>query len=243
MPKTNKSVEERFWEKVDIKEADDCWEWKAYSSFGKYGQFGIGKKLKQAHYVAWELTYGPIPKGFGIQHHCGNSSCTNPKHLFLKKKPETMEERFWEKVDIKSVDDCWMWQAGGLLENGYGYGKFNIDKVIYNAHVVAWKITNGSIPDGLYVLHTCDKPGCCNPNHLFLGTQKDNWMDCYRKNRANHVFGSRCGSAKITEQDVVKIRVFYKTGNYSQNKLGEMFNLSGRSICAVVRKEQWKHVE
>jgi hypothetical protein len=161
----------------------------------------------------------------------------------MPKSKKSIEERFWSKVDIRCPNECWEWKAGGLLSNGYGYGKFNINKVIYNSHIVAWKLTNGNIPDKLRVLHKCDHPGCCNPHHLFLGTQKDNVRDCMSKHRFNHVYGSRCSSAKITEEDVIKIRELYSTGNYSQNKLGEIFGISGRSICAVIRREQWRNVK
>ena len=52
----------------------------------------------------------------------------------------------------------------------------------YSAHRLAFEIYKGSIPEGLYVLHTCDRPGCVNPDHLFTGTQADNMIDWADKN-------------------------------------------------------------
>lgn len=85
--------------------------------------------------------------------------------------------RFWAKVD--RGDDCWEW-TGIKDPNGYGRcGMFGETL----AHRVAWKLTREAIPGGLFVLHRCDNPPCCNPDHLFLGTQADNIADMDHKGR------------------------------------------------------------
>jgi hypothetical protein len=91
--------------------------------------------------------------------------------------------RFWSKVVIKTPEECWEWQAS---KNCHGYGRFNLEGRAHGArgaHVVAWMLTHGPVPDGLCVLHRCDNPGCVNPNHLFLGTHTDNMRDMVNKNR------------------------------------------------------------
>lgn len=89
-------------------------------------------------------------------------------------------ERFWEKVDIKSSDECWEWQA---YRNKKGYGCFRLGGV-EQAHRVAYVITNGQISDGKpQINHSCDNRSCCNPAHLWAGTQLENMRDAKAKGR------------------------------------------------------------
>jgi uncharacterized protein YjiS (DUF1127 family) len=89
-------------------------------------------------------------------------------------------ELFWSKVKRGGPDECWPWLAA-TNEKGYGVvgGKDGTTK----ANRVAWKLTNGPIPDGKCVLHRCDNPPCCNPGHLFTGTRGDNNRDMHAKGR------------------------------------------------------------
>lgn len=73
----------RFWSKVNVGEVGECWDWLAQTDGWDYGRFQIHDKPWQAHRVAWILTYGPIPEGLGVLHHCDNPGCCNPYHLFL----------------------------------------------------------------------------------------------------------------------------------------------------------------
>ena len=77
-----KSIEERFWEKVTIGNQSECWNWKGTVS-GKYGRFYLDGRLRVAHMVSWELSFGEIPDSMFIHRHCRNSLCCNPSHLFL----------------------------------------------------------------------------------------------------------------------------------------------------------------
>lgn len=100
-----------------------------------------------------------------------------------------LEERFWSKVAKTSTSDCWFWKASIDVN---GYGQFGLmpgqlgtgpKQVMAKAHRVAWILTHGEIPPGMYLCHTCDMPRCVNPSHLFLGTQVENMRDCVQKNR------------------------------------------------------------
>lgn len=96
-----------------------------------------------------------------------------------KKIPSVMAAyHFWSRVD--NTGECWLWT--GSQRDGYGrllfQGRFKL------AHRVAWELTNGPIPDGLYVCHTCDNPPCVRPAHLFVGSQQDNLNDMVAKGRS-----------------------------------------------------------
>jgi hypothetical protein len=107
-------------------------------------------------------------------------------------KPRPLAERFWEKVDKRGPDECWEWTAS---RNPDGYGHLRVGSLrdgtrrMRKAPRVAYELTHGPIPPssasthGTCVLHSCDNPGCCNPRHLFLGSQYDNIADMQAKGR------------------------------------------------------------
>lgn len=93
----------------------------------------------------------------------------------------SLADRLWAKVDKSGGPDaCWLWTGH---RNQKGYGKIGADRKTIGAHRGAWMVTNGPIPDGLFVLHRCDNPPCCNPAHLFVGTNADNMTDMAQKGR------------------------------------------------------------
>ena len=91
-------------------------------------------------------------------------------------------ERLVSKIVIDNVTDCWVWQGG---KNNIGYGMIRDGKQMRTTHRVSYEEhSQTKIPAGLCVLHRCDYPLCCNPQHLWLGTLKDNTQDMLRKGRA-----------------------------------------------------------
>ena len=93
---------------------------------------------------------------------------------------KTLKQSFMEKVELSPFNgDCWIWTACVVK----GYGSIVFSRVARQAHRVSWELFMGDIPDNLFVCHHCDNPPCVNPNHLFLGTAKDNYHDMKNKNR------------------------------------------------------------
>jgi hypothetical protein len=138
---------------------------------------------------------------------------------------------FWEKVVIGP--ECWGWKAA-IASNG---------RAMYQgvgASRVSWEIHNGEIPIGMFVLHTCDNPVCVNPKHLFLGTQKDNMQDKYKKGRENLPFGIRNSSAKVSERDAIAIRILYPA--LSQRKISNMYGINQSQVSRIVSGFSWRHL-
>lgn len=125
-------------------------------------------------------------------------------------------ESFFDKKAIKK-NGCWDW-SGCFDRNNYGYMSF-LKKRLY-AHRASWIIYNGFIPDGQCVLHRCDNPRCTNPEHLFLGTQRDNLLDMINKKRYKLM-----PSRKFNKEDVLNIRKLLNDGK-SQRTIAALYNVS-----------------
>lgn len=163
--------------------------------------------------------------------------------------------RFWSKVDQSGGPDaCWLWTGA---KRDFGYGRVKINRRFRRAHRVAWLASFGAIPAGLCVCHACDNPPCCNPAHLFLGTQAENLADMVAKGRHNPSTGDRHGSparpgcrmrgeangrAKLTDAKVACIRARYAAGGVSQCSLAREYGVSHPAINNIVQRKSWVHI-
>lgn len=179
--------------------------------------------------------------------HCGKSfiqerkrnKCCSLMCAGLNRFPDHIA-RFWGRVlKPRDNDACWIWT--GKIRNGYGKFAFKIngERRYVTAHRFSWELTNGPIPNGLFVCHKCDNPPCLNPLHLFLADALENMKDRDRKGRQAR--GEKGGTAKLTEEKVGQIRK--KIANKEKIRdIVKEFNISSSSVYAIGYRRTWKHV-
>lgn len=152
----------------------------------------------------------------------------------MASRPVTPEQ-FWARVRIGPVSECWLWTGS---RHPQGYGQFSRGGKTTRASRHAWELTHGPVPSGLWVLHHCDNPPCCNPAHLFLGTVRDNTNDKVAKGR--HARGESSGAAMLTEDQVQEIRSLSAAGA-RQIELAGIYGVHQGTISSIVRGRIWKH--
>ncbi len=155
---------------------------------------------------------------------------------------------FWRKVRVKR-SGCWERKAAVHQPPKLPYGKFGFCGIHTTAHRFSWIYCFGQVPPGLQVHHRCDNPRCCNPFHLWVGTQKDNIQDMLSKGRRPHVrgrqrsgFGTQQHSAKLDEAKVREARRLYATSVPSTVKLGRRYGVTPLTINRAIKGVTWKHV-
>lgn len=137
-------------------------------------------------------------------------------------------ERFWEKVE--KAEGCWLW-TGALGANGYGVTF--LDGKIKRAHRVSWLMATGTeVPSNLDCCHKCDNRRCVNPDHLFIGTRRDNMRDCVMKGRH---------PVKLTVENVREIRARSAAGEVART-ISASFGIHKNHVYKVVSGKAWSHV-
>ncbi len=227
-----------FWTRVK-KLKNGCWQWMGAKHNGGYGASRWHGKPCPAHRVAWMITNGSIPEGMKPMQACNNTGCCNPAHMKLSTMGEFRRlDRFWERVD-KKKNGCWEWMG---KRNPLGYGFVLVHYRPKRAHRFSWEIHNGPIPKGVFVCHKCDNPPCVNPDHLFLGTPKDNIQDCVKKGRFNKPKGEDHPHAVLTDIKVRNIRDLRKAGA-THREIATLIGCSCGAISAVLHRRVWRHVK
>jgi len=235
----------RFWSKVD--RSTDCWLWGGMTN-GDSGQFTLVRRPKnirtQAHVYAWTEANGPLPVGGMLIDQCGNRLCVRPEHwalgtcrdLEFRSEPAAIA-RFW--ANVTKSDDCWEWSKH---RTDRGYGQASHRGKFYQAHKLAWILTNGPVPDDLFVCHRCDNPPCCRPDHLFLGTPADNSEDMVAKGRSAKVGGLSHYGAKLSAELVREIRSRYVAGDVSTHDLAREYGVTAMTIWKVATGRSYRDV-
>lgn len=141
--------------------------------------------------------------------------------------------RFWGSVDKLSGSDCWLWVGyiNNRLTNPRPMFCYQSDK--YYAARVAYFIEYKVDPGELEVCHECDRPLCVNPDHLWLGTQKDNMVDCFSKGR-----GQLGNHTKLKPGQREQICELYATGSYTYREIAEAFGISWHHVRGIVKGRQ-----
>ncbi len=144
-------------------------------------------------------------------------------------KPKPPEERFWAKVE--KGGGCWLWK-GGVSPNGYGKFSIRPHRFMYSAHRIAYELVNGPVPDGMFVLHTCDNRLCVRPEHLRLGSQKDNLLDAVKKGRL---------SKRLTLLQIQQIRTV--KARPSTALLARQYKVTPNTIRRILKNEIWRGIQ
>lgn len=187
-------------------------------------------------------------------------NCQRPKYKTAKlcrkcwqiERTQTIEERFWSKVDVRGPHECWPWLGG---TDKYGYGRINSggkNGTPLVASHVALELDRGyPLAPGELACHTCDNPPCCNPVHLFAGTHKDNADDMIRKGRGitgdrhphrtrgTAARGEQNGRVKLTTEQVLSIRA---NPDKPTKEIAIEYSITRWQARNILARRSWKHV-
>lgn len=136
--------------------------------------------------------------------------------------------RFEAKVTPEALSGCHRW-TGAYGQPGYG--RFGLNKKTVDAHRVAWTLYRGPIPEGMCVCHTCDNRACVNPDHLFLGSHKDNLDDCIRKGR--FPFKTAGDNSDTPPEVIAELRAI--KGRLKHGQMAELISKHGLSAGGIYK--------
>ena len=144
-------------------------------------------------------------------------------------------ERALEKSEV--VGKCLIFNGA---KTNFGHGVIYNLKKRHLVHRLSYEKSKGEIPEGLIVRHTCDNPSCWNPEHLIVGTKKDNTQDMVERGRSAN--GIKHPSSKLTEKQVLEIKHLLKLGS-SQRYLGKKYFVSHQLISKILNNKSWKYLK
>lgn len=150
--------------------------------------------------------------------------------------PETVEERFWQRVDKDTDSDCWIW-TGEIYSHGYGMLGHRGESE--NAHRVSYALHYDEAPDGSFICHTCDNKVCVNPKHLYLGDAKTNVDDFLERGPDNW----QADVNSLTAEDVIEARrLYWQKEDLTVEGLAEMYDMSTTGINSMLSGKSWDYL-
>jgi hypothetical protein len=151
--------------------------------------------------------------------------------------PDALIDRFWKYVNKGQVNECWEWNGSLMKRGGYGQLRYNLKTL--KSHRLSYEINVGKVPEGKFICHKCGNSKCCNPNHLYAGTPKENWHDAIKHSTAYKL-------PPINPQDVHCAKINYEIANDIRNSneggptLSKKYNISRTMISKIKRNLAWK---
>lgn len=171
------------------------------------------------------------PKGYSEAQWASAMFCSRRCMGDRRKSERPALQRFFYFIKVDPTTRCWNWTGA---KDGNGYGLFDGER----AHRFIFKSTVADIPDGHFVLHRCDNPSCANPFHLFCGTHQDNMDDMFLKGRGRRAIGEAAGGARLTSEDVERIRLDQRL----QREIAADYGIAQTTVSAIKRSVTWKHI-
>jgi len=160
----------------------------------------------------------------------------------MKKGLILTKENLQSLCAADSKTQCWVW-IRSRDRKGYGQKRMSDNSLKY-VHRLSYELFIGPIVSGNLILHKCDNPPCCNPDHLFQGTAKDNTHDAMRKKRLKNppaLCGEKCGTSYLTETQVIEIRARRARGETGVS-VAKIFKTSTTNVSDIHKRNTWKHL-
>jgi predicted DNA-binding protein YlxM (UPF0122 family) len=151
---------------------------------------------------------------------------------------DLLTSRFHERYKINEETNCWEWTHGKTKS---GYGRFSLNGQMIRAHRFSYHIYNEIDPGRFECCHHCDNKICVNPQHLFLGTAKDNALDRENKKRHPHPSGENSKSSKLTNEQVLEIKKMLLNG-VTLPEIEKLFSVTNSTVSAIKMGDRWSHV-
>lgn len=220
---------------------NECFEVISHSKHnGGYTKILIDGKRQYTHRFIYEQCFGELEEGETVRQVCGNPSCINPEHLMVGTGGEAFTEHNKNKAKKLEfeIDEngCFNVTSHVADDKDRGHTKFQINGNRVHIHRHIYEECFGEIEDGLVVRHTCDNGKCVNPEHLMLGTQRDNIQDMIDRDRNSFYKNTKLDIEKVRE---IKVRL--KNGEHPKDICLD-YGVSKQTISLIKKGKSWKNV-